>query len=217
MSETPLILVEGADDKHFLWHFLDTNKLTFPFDHIINCKGIERLKENFGVRLELGNLPGLGIIIDADSNVEAQWQSIRNIMIEKGYPNTPKSPNPKGTIVKHPNPENNIEIINIVGVWIMPNNQIPGILEDFIQFMVPDKNEQLSYAKQCVANIPGKKQFGENNISKAEIHTWLAWQEEPGTPLGQAVTKRYLDSDRTHTLPLLEWVRQLFVEELSPA
>ena len=45
---------------------------------------------------------------------------------------------------------------------------------------------------------------------KAQLHTWLAWQEQPGTPLGLAITNRYLDANAPHAQKLMDWIRQLF-------
>ena len=42
------------------------------------------------------------------------------------------------------------------------------------------------------------------------MHTWLAWQEEPGIPLGLAVTKRYLDVDHVLARQFLQWLQRLF-------
>lgn len=42
------------------------------------------------------------------------------------------------------------------------------------------------------------------------IHTWLAWQDDPGTPLGQAITKRYLDAEGPHVAAFLSWLTRLF-------
>ena len=49
-----------------------------------------------------------------------------------------------------------------------------------------------------------------NYRSKALIHTWLAWQEDPGTPLGLAVTKRYLDGDHALAQQFVQWLLRLF-------
>lgn len=45
---------------------------------------------------------------------------------------------------------------------------------------------------------------------KAHIHTWLAWQEEPGTPMGLAITKRYLNADAPYVQQLMDWISRLF-------
>ncbi|MGH9822270.1 MAG: DUF3226 domain-containing protein [Blastocatellia bacterium] len=46
---------------------------------------------------------------------------------------------------------------------------------------------------------------------KAHIHTWLAWQEKPGLPLGLAITFRYLNPDAPSAQQLVAWVRRLFL------
>ena len=101
-------------------------------------------------------------------------------------------------------------IVPRIGIWIMPDNKIPGILEDFVKYLIPEDDSLRDYSLQCVDNLP-EKRFKDSYRSKAEIHTWLAWQEEPGTPMGLAVTKKYLcnvDSART----FLDWLNRLFNE-----
>lgn len=58
--------------------------------------------------------------------------------------------------------------------------------------------------------IAAKCNFALVHQIKAEIHTWLAWQEEPGRPMGQAITKRYFDANAPHAQKLIGWVRQFF-------
>ncbi len=48
---------------------------------------------------------------------------------------------------------------------------------------------------------------------KAKIHTWLAWQKEPGKPLGQAITATYFNANAPHAQELIDWIRRLFVPE----
>ena len=69
----------------------------------------------------------------------------------------------------------------------------------------------LERAVSCVDGIPPEqRRFRDTYRSKALIHTWLAWQEEPGTPLGLAVTKRYLDADHALARQFVQWLRRLF-------
>ncbi len=35
-------------------------------------------------------------------------------------------------------------------------------------------------------------------------------QEEPGKPMGQAITKRYLKAEALHAQQLMAWIHQLF-------
>jgi hypothetical protein len=68
--------------------------------------------------------------------------------------------------------------------------------------MVEQQNtlvQVMRLACQCVANISAdQRPFRQSYEMKACIHTWLAWQEEPGTPLGRAITNRYLDASKSN-------------------
>jgi hypothetical protein len=46
--------------------------------------------------------------------------------------------------------------------------------------------------------------------AKALIHTWLAWQKEPGQPMGQAITAKALQSDTAIAAKFVDWLNQLF-------
>ncbi|HYG36132.1 MAG TPA: DUF3226 domain-containing protein, partial [Clostridia bacterium] len=98
-----------------------------------------------------------------------------------------------------------------VGLWLMPNNQTNGILEDFLRFLVPTPNPLLEHAQQSIDTIPnGHRSFTTNDEPKALIHTWLAWQQEPGRPFGTAITARYLDAGVPQATDFVNWLRQLF-------
>ncbi len=47
--------------------------------------------------------------------------------------------------------------------------------------------------------------------SKAKIHTYLAWQEEPGKPMGQAITAKVLHAESETAKVFVEWIKRLFV------
>ena len=92
----------------------------------------------------------------------------------------------------------------------MPDNNQNGILEDFIAFLVPDSDVHWVRAESCINRIPlAESRFPPERRSKALIHTWLAWQEQPGRPLGQAITARYLDAEAPHAQQLIVWIRRL--------
>ena len=93
----------------------------------------------------------------------------------------------------------------------MPNNQLPGKLEDFITFMVPRNDLLFPLAEATVHDIPENyKPFKEKDTIKAIVHTWLAWQEDPGSPMGLAITKAYLNKDAQEVRPFIDWLNRLF-------
>ena len=46
--------------------------------------------------------------------------------------------------------------------------------------------------------------------AKARIHTFLAWQEEPGVSMGNAIAKSYLRADSEQAVLFVDWLRRLF-------
>lgn len=101
-----------------------------------------------------------------------------------------------------------------VGAWLMPNNNLNGMLEDFISFLVPQDDKLLPIVNTTLDEIETRKlnKYSLIHKSKAKIHTWLAWQEDPGTPMGQSITKKYLTTDEENCLRLIEWLQTLFGE-----
>jgi hypothetical protein len=48
--------------------------------------------------------------------------------------------------------------------------------------------------------------------AKARIHAWLSVQEEPGKPLGQAITSRYLDGRRPEATSFFAWLQRALLD-----
>ncbi len=68
----------------------------------------------------------------------------------------------------------------------------------------------------CIDTIPSaEKKFADAHMAKAQIHTWLAWQENPGLPFGTAITAKFLDADRDQAGILINWLKRLFLPILS--
>ncbi|MCP5113398.1 MAG: hypothetical protein GY953_21400 [bacterium] len=192
-----VILVEGADDKHVVRHLLDHHGLD-GFD-IRDRGGIDNLLETLHVELKASDLRQLGIIVDADESLVSRWQSIRDRLTRSGYENVPKSPDPSGTIVSQPGRPT-------VGIWLMPNNSVAGILEDFVAALVPDGDQMWSRAEDCVDSV---QPLLAASAAKAKIHTWLAWQEEPGVRMGSAINQKYLNPEAERADEFVAWLRLL--------
>jgi hypothetical protein len=203
MTGKNLLLVEGKDDEHVFYHLREHYQVPEQFK-IKDKKGVRNLLDTLDVELEGSGLERLGIVIDADVDIKARWQAVRNILIQCGYANVPAIPPPEGLVIEQAGKP-------VVGVWIMPDNTLPGMLEHFIGFLVPPGDVLWPRAGECVEQIPEpERRFPPQHQVKAHVHTWLAWQEEPGTPMGLAITKRYLDGGAPHAQQLIDWVRQLF-------
>jgi hypothetical protein len=95
----------------------------------------------------------------------------------------------------------------------MPDNNLNGMLEDFVAFLVPEENPLLHLANVWLSSLEKQElnQYALIHRAKATIHTWLACQKDPGTPMGLAITKEYLSAEKENCQQLLSWVEQLFV------
>jgi len=50
----------------------------------------------------------------------------------------------------------------------------------------------------------------ESHVPKAELYTWMAWQEPPGQSPGLALTQRILDPQAKYAGPFVRWFRELY-------
>jgi len=211
------LLVEGKDDLHVIYSLLlhyqvpelfkpktidGISKLSEAFED-----GVGRLLEAFEVELTLLEEGKLGIVVDADIDLAARWRSLQNILIGLGYEAVPVNPIPGGTIIEQNNRPT-------VGIWLMPDNRIPGMLEDFVSFLLPPDDLLWPVAEDILQKVVEQDcRFRPTYRIKAKIHTWLAWQKEPGKPLGQAITATYFNANAPHAQELIDWIRRLFVPE----
>jgi hypothetical protein len=206
MTGKKVLLVEGNDDEHVLKHICGERGVG-KLDEVKPQGDVVRLLENFPVRLKESDVEALGVVIDADTDLAARWQSLRERLTKAGYEVVPANPAPAGTILSPPADS----LLPRVGVWIMPDNQTKGILEDFLHFLVPSGSKLFGHVKSSVAAIPeGERRFSQLAEPKAIIHTWLAWQQEPGKPLGTAITAKFLDANVAQVDVLVAWLKALF-------
>ena len=207
MAAKRILLVEGTDDANVLKHVCG-NRGVPQLDDVRPLEGVNRLLESFPVQLKASEDGDIfGIVVDADTDLNARWQSVRVPLSALGYQDLPGDPLPGGIILDPPNGT----LLPRVGVWIMPDNQTKGILEDFLRFLVPTESLLFSHVLSSLATIPeGERRFTQLAEPKAIIHTWLAWQAEPGKPLGTAITARYLDPDVAQVDALVSWLKRLF-------
>jgi len=146
----------------------------------------------------------IGIVLDVDtSDITRRWQQIQQKIKTHGY-KFPKHPLTNGTILQKK------EGYPLIGIWLMPNNKKKGMLEDFLIDMV-DK-EALQSAEECIlkAKEKGFTKFKSGHYSKALLHTWLSWQNEPGKPLGQAITADILQPGTELAKTFINWLKKLF-------
>lgn len=206
MAGKRVLMVEGPDDEHVVKHICGERKIG-KIETIQPYGGKDPLLEGIGARLKESDITALGIMLDADTDLQARWQSVTHHLKQAGYTDTPDMPSPEGTVI-HPPAHS---LLPRVGIWLMPDNRLPGILEDFLRFLVPVGDQLFAHVEQSLNTIPqGLCRFDQLKQPKARIHTWLAWQEEPGKPLGQAISARYLDPHLPAADTFAGWLQRTF-------
>ena len=205
------LLVEGVVDKRVIVNLLISQGVNWvtdgkPIVHVDDLGGLPEILEDGVIESELRawGLESLGIVVGANGDAAQQWQRIRE-RCRREIPTIPKRIPSEGLILEH---DYGVRF----GVWIMPDNQLCGMLEDYLVSLVPDEQSHLlELARRSVlqAKAAGAP-FREVHRTKAEIHTWLAWQDKPGPQLHVAVLQRLLVPDRPESRKFIAWLRSLF-------
>jgi hypothetical protein len=88
------------------------------------------------------------------------------------------------------------------------------MLEDFVKLLIRPDDLLSPFVHQILSQIEEQdiqdRYNPEVHRAKAFIHTWLAWQKDPGTPMGLALTKTYLDHNAELCLRFVGWLNRLF-------
>lgn len=229
MMSKNILLVEGRYDKEFIQYFCDhkigANKIKVevqtPTDFGSRNDGWRGLLDNISTplkRLDSGSIERIGIIVDADfkgantGGVQARYEAIVSAIqsaIEKDIPrisgyNFPKAPNlNQGEVFQHNNG------LTGIGLWIMPNHRNEGMIEHFLESLISSDPQQqflINYATATVSNLTHKL-FSNNHSKKAEVNTWLAWQEKPAQTYN-LLENGVFDSSKTQAFE--NWLKKVF-------
>jgi hypothetical protein len=167
--------------------------------------GVERLISIIDPVIKAGSDPPSihGFVIDADKSLKNRWEAVRNKLIVAGV-EPPKKMPPDGFVGESGDGCR-------VGAWLMPDNKEPGELESFLVSLIPKSDVILAHAES--ATIQARHldaPFKEVDTEKAVIHTWLAWQDEPGYPYGKAITSRFFAHNAIAAQQFVAWFKLLY-------
>jgi hypothetical protein len=90
-----------------------------------------------------------------------------------------------------------------------------GMLEDFLMEMVNFPDICIKLAEDCVACAVDEKcaSFKKYHFSKAVIHTYLSWQNEPGDALALSIKRGKLNAQSPIAKNFLTWLTKVFEDE----
>lgn len=200
---TSKLLVEGNDDQRVVWALCEKYTIPQNFD-VIDCEGIERLLQQLPVRFKQSGIHSVGIIVDADTDLFSRWTALKAILEKQGF-SLPEAMPSEGLIAANAEGQR-------AGVWIMPDNKTNGMLEDFMAFLIPTNDQLLPIVYTTLQSLEeqGLNEYHLTHKAKATIHSWLAWQKDPGTPMGLAITKKYLTVNKETCSKFISWIRQMY-------
>ena len=200
------LLVEGNDDQHVVWALCNHYEITQNFD-VIDCESIDNVFKQLELRLKSSILnERIGIVVDADVNLQSRWNKVSSILLNNGGYTLPKTLPTDGLFITSTNNG------TIIGVWIMPNNKLNGMLEDFLAFLATDGDLLMKEAEETLFGLETKKinRYKMIHRSKAKIHTYLAWQDEPGKPMGISITAKILNADSPFANNFITWLKKIY-------
>lgn len=201
------LLVEGKTDKHIVWALCEHYHVAENFN-VRDCDGIDNLLQVLSIMLtNPSNVNTIGIIVDADNDMKARLDQIRSIVEPYGY-DIPDELKHSGLICS----ASDLDYPKL-GLWLMPDNIHLGMVEDFALSMVSTDDALLMEAEDELQRIEesGNNRYSLIHHSKAKIHTYLAWQEEPGCPIGLSITKHVLDPNHPIAQGFVQnWLVPLF-------
>lgn len=172
-----------------------------PFK-IIDKGGVGELLSALSGEIKAPGREVLGIVLDANNDPGARWKSVSD-RLKKADVVLPEAPERAGVVLPG-EPR--------VGVWLMPDNQSAGQLEDFVTTMIPANDPVWPLAQGYIGGIPKEhRQFTTAKTSRAELHAWLASRKEPGF-MGQAVRRGDLDVEGPLCRRFATWIMTLYGE-----
>lgn len=198
-----VLLVEGINEGHVISALCSAHNVPETFG-LYACGSDDKVLKRLNALIVQPEAPKtIGIVLDADQGVDRRWDSVRNKL--RNYPyNFPTNLDVNGTIIATE------AGLPKLGIWLMPNNQIQGMLEDFCLTMIDRKVQTYVTATIVNAQQAGTCTFKPAHFSKAVVHTYLAWQDEPGTPLGLSITRQSLKPHTSTALAFTHWLTRLF-------
>lgn len=225
-----VLLVEGQDDLHVVLHLYKKThhgeRLVPEVFCIRDMGGDTSLLAGMNNEIR-GDRDIVGVIIDADRDdessqpadaVAARWKEVADKLEEIGIAVPPERAD---GIVIPGKPDGALRLAGIgipprVGVWVMPDNEQPGELEDFIDRMIPSDAKARLLAKDYIDGALTEisldddiERLREGKRLRGELHAWLATRRRP-RHLGAAIGAAYLNTDGELCQCFTAWLRRLF-------
>jgi len=218
-----VLFVEGKDDCHALIHLLARHSLVLDENDgpvLLKYTGSDSavLSAITAAVKGSGKHP-VGFVVDSDETVPKRWGQIRSKLASVGV--TLPAP---AAIWSDELPAagffaQSVTFERNVGVWIMPNNRTDyGKIEDLLATLVPVTDDLFELAKKSTIEAialstkrpPDRKAIQAKYERKGQLHSWLAWQQEPGMSYGHALRRKYFEHESEVATAFVVWFKRLY-------
>lgn len=210
-----VILVEGEDDKRVVLRIMEQIGMEAGVD-VEPANGINDLIGTIAGAIKEPGRKSVGIVADANDDPDARWaglcKPLQGLRERQEYDfGLLGNPVPGGLVRK--DRETGVR----VGIWLMPDNQRPGEVENFVVKMVPDGDPDWQGAEEYVqqvantSSVSRKRTVVANKPRKIEgsaLRVWLATGSEPHH-MGYAIARKDLSIDGPLCSEFCAWLREL--------
>jgi hypothetical protein len=210
MPKNYLLITEGIHDKKLLIEIFKKNYLELPLNYL---RILPEKDEDGGDTWALNNFKAafyssdqfdsIGLILDINNKgVESRYKSFMSHGPDKSF-KFPKAHKTTGTIIQ------SSESKQRIGLWLMPDNQNSGNIENFM--LCGLKQEIKQEVENCLDLLlkVNVAQFQPKYRSKAILSMFLAVQANPGEPPWTAFNMNYFEECETMK-QFIAWCKELF-------
>ena len=196
-----MLLVEGKDDEQLVIHLCSESKIGIDFEIKI-AEGYPEILRQARTAIKDSEIQCLGLVLDADDGVKRKWRELAHQLEQVGINELPNLPEREGCVV-----EGEIKL----GIWIMPDNESEGEIEDYFVSLIPERDVVWPLAKRYIDELPEEgRKFNPSKLAKAQVHAWLATRKNPGK-MGAAVGAGDLDTDKILSSEFVRWLKELYI------
>jgi hypothetical protein len=199
IEQSYLVLVEGKDEQLLFNALLGNEGINNV--QVLDIAGKTNLRQNLKALTaspHFGDVLGLGVVRDADTNPTAAFESVRDALTASGLPGPPAPLTPSGQ-----SPQ--------VNVMILPDQDSNGMLESICLDAVAGEPimQCVEQYFECIGqhNI----ELQDNRILKAKVQVFLASREDPGKRLGEAAQAGYWPWNAPAFQPMKDFLRDIIL------
>ena len=198
-----VLLVEGESDVHVVQHLWRRQDAPMPSIRIEGKGTLGKVLDAIGPEMKVSGRKAVGILVDANDSLAERWRDLSDRCRAENI-DLPPQPTTTGTILEA------VDGRPRIGIWLMPDNESPGELEDFVRTMIPTDDPVWPRSEGYVDRIPvADRRFRPGKLLRAKLYAWLATRENAGR-MGAAIGAGDLRVDGVLGSTFATWLRSLY-------